>query len=190
MGQLDDDTIALTEAGDLDALRALLSENPAIVRDRNAGGETLLHIAARQWPKLPNGEAIARALLDAGADVDAADQDGLRPIQGATGDIALTRVLLEAGAETAIYSSGHMNMGPAEVALYYGLPDEARLMVAHGAAVDLRVAAGIGDLEAVRGFVGPDGQFRDDAVGLPGQPAAKVSKAARASSGRSSASKA
>lgn len=177
MPELDDQTIELAATGRLEDLKTRLEKDPGLAHRTNAGGETLLHIAARQWPKLANGAKIARVLLDAGADVNAGDRDGMRPITGATGDIELTRALLEAGAKTAIYSEGHMNMSPAEVCLYYGLTDEARLLVDHGASVDLRVAAGIGDADRVRGYLDDSGAFRDDCVGLPGQPGPKPSVA-------------
>ena len=48
-------------------------------------------------------------------------------------------------------------------------------MVDYGAAVDLRVASGIGDLVASVGFLGADGAFRADAIGLPGQPGPEIS---------------
>lgn len=174
MTTLDADTIEIAVAGKLDALQRLLAETPEIARLRGPGEETLLHIAVRQWPKLANGAEVARALIAAGADVNAADDSGLRPIMGATGDLALTRVLLEAGAETAIYAETHMNMSPAEVCLFYGLPEEARLLVEYGAPVDLRVAAGLGDEARVRGYLDDKGGFRADSIGLPGQPGPKL----------------
>ena len=175
MAELDDATIQLAATGQLAALKSRLAADPGLAQQRGPGAETLLHIAVRQWPKLENGAAVARALLDAGADVNAADDDGLRPIQGATGDRALTRVLLDAGAETGVYAENHMNMSPIEVCLYYGLPDEAQLLADHGAAVDLRVAAGLGDEAKVRASLDDAGRFREDSIGLPGQPGPKPS---------------
>ena len=170
MAELDAATIDLAASGKLDALKQRLAATPDIARQRGPGAETLLHVAARQWPKLVNGAQIASALLDAGADVNGQDESGLRPIQGATGDLDLTRVLLEAGADTTVYAQNHMNMSPIEVCLYYGLPDEARLLADHGAAVDLRVAAGLGDEGCMRGYLDAAGRFRPDGIGLPGQP--------------------
>ena len=150
MQELDAKIIEIASAGRLDDLRAGLAETPDLARLRGPGDETLLHIVARQWPKLPNGSEIAQALIDAGADVNAADNDGMRPIQGATGDIELTKVLLDAGADTAIYSEGHMNMSPLEVCLYYACAEEASLLAERGAPIDLRVASGLGDVARMK----------------------------------------
>ncbi len=177
MADLEDEIIEFASAGRLDALRAQLDERPDLARLTGPGGETLLHIVARQWPKLPNGADIARALIAAGADVNARDESGLRALQGATGDIELTRVLLDAGAETAVYAESHMYMSPAEVCLYYARTDEARLLAAHGAPIDLRVAAGLGDLERMNAYLGADGRVATAAIGLPGQPGPSLSLA-------------
>ena len=177
MADLDDEIIDIASAGRLDALRDRITENPDLARMTGPGAETLLHIVARQWPKLANGSDIARTLIEAGADVNARDETGMTAIQGATGDIALIRVLLDAGAETAIYSASHMNMSPAEMCLYYAYTDEARLLVDHGAPVDLRVAAGLGDLDRMNGYLGADGRVAPAAIGLPGQPGPALSLA-------------
>ncbi len=177
MAKLGDEVIALATAGRLDELRQRLDDDPEIARRRGPGAETLLHVVARQWPKLAAGPEIARALIAAGANVNAADADGLRPIQGATGDPALTGVLLDAGADTRVYAENHMNMSPIEVCLYYGLPGEARLLANAGAAIDLRVAAGLGDAPYVRSCLDENDRFRADSIGLPGQPGPRLSLA-------------
>ena len=175
MPELDSEIIEIASAGRLDELRARLAKTPELARMRGPGDETLLHIVARQWPKLPNGSEVARTLIAAGADVNAEDDSGMRPIQGATGDIALTRVLLDAGAETAIYSEGHMNMSPLEVCLYYACTDEAQLLAARGAPVDLRVAAGLGDIARMKSYLDDSGEFRASCIGLRDQPGPRLS---------------
>lgn len=177
MPKLGDEVIVLATAGRLDELKQRLADDPAIARRRGPGAETLLHIVARQWPKLAAGPDIAVALLDAGADVNAADADGLRPIQGATGDPKLTAVLLDAGADTRVYAANHMHMSPIEVCLYYGLPEEARLLADAGAGVDLRVAAGLGDTAYLRSCLDQNTRFRADSIGLPGQTGPRMSLA-------------
>ena len=118
MSQLDDNVCGLAATGDLAGLAARLKTEPDVAKWRNASGETLLHIAVRQWPKLANGANIARLLLEAGTDVNAFDDDGQTPLHGATGDLELTRVLLEAGARGDVYAVDHLNMSPAEICLY------------------------------------------------------------------------
>lgn len=68
--------VAATDAvqqGDLKLLNRLLSENPGLATARIGNGmsRTLLH-AATDWPgHSPNGVAIVKALVEAGADVNA-----------------------------------------------------------------------------------------------------------------------
>ena len=174
MVALSEESIEIATKGNLEGLRKALAASPDLAFRRGPGEETLLHIVARQWPKLPNGAEIAQLLLDRGAEVNAQDDSGLRPIQGATGDLALTRTLLEAGAETAVYAATHMNMSPAEVCLYYGLPAEAALLVSFGAPVDLRIASGLGDMTRLDGYLSLEKPALTKAIGLPGQPGPKL----------------
>jgi ankyrin repeat protein len=67
--------IAAAAKGDLAIVEAELAGNPALVRASNETGDTPLHQAAR------HGHLhIVRALLDAGANVDAVRGDGYRPV--------------------------------------------------------------------------------------------------------------
>ena len=70
--------IAAADAGDLAAVRAELSRDPALARASNETGDTALHHAAKHGHL-----AIVQALLAAGADVDAVRGDGYRPIHAA-----------------------------------------------------------------------------------------------------------
>jgi len=102
---LDAEAEALVEAvgqGDADAVRRLLraARRPgALARTRiDDAGTTLLHLAAEQ-----ESADVARALLDAGADVGAADVDGCTPLHGACAadKLGTVTVLLEAGADSS-----------------------------------------------------------------------------------------
>ena len=70
--------IVAAERGDLAAVEAELARDPALARLSNETGDTALHHAARNG-HLP----VARALLAAGANVDAVRGDGYRPIHSA-----------------------------------------------------------------------------------------------------------
>lgn len=67
--------IAAAGAGDLAAVDAELARNPGIARASNETGDTALHHAAKHGHL-----AVVRALLRAGADVDAVRGDGYRPL--------------------------------------------------------------------------------------------------------------
>jgi uncharacterized protein len=61
-------------AGDVEAIRRLLRDDPALASarlgGRGGGSETALHVVAG-WPGYyPNGPEIARLLIDGGADIE------------------------------------------------------------------------------------------------------------------------
>jgi hypothetical protein len=58
------------ERGDLETVRAMVSAAPALVRARDGSGATALHVAAHHGQ-----HAVAELLLDAGAEVNARDDE-------------------------------------------------------------------------------------------------------------------
>jgi ankyrin repeat protein len=81
----------------------IIKENPAMRDARTGLGSTPLHLAATN-----SDVSAVKALLAAGADVNAKDMDGNTPLHMAayTNRIEATKVLLEAGADVSIVSSG------------------------------------------------------------------------------------
>lgn len=75
--------IQYVQRGDLAALKSLIEESPGVVADRDTEGCTALH-----WAADKGHEAMVRVLLDHGADVNATDIDGQRPLEYA---MAMTR---------------------------------------------------------------------------------------------------
>jgi len=156
--------------GDEVALERLLDADPGLVRarstrrtcfDPSVHRATLLHyvgangVEGHRQRTPPNAPAIARRLLEAGAEVDAlADFYGgpcatlallvssTHPAQaGVQG--ALVDVLLDHGA--AIEGRGERWGSPLATALAFGCPDAADALVRRGARIDaLHVAAGLG----------------------------------------------
>ena len=84
--------------GRVDRLRALLQDDPSLAQAFSDDGFTALHLAA-----FGAQEETARALIDAGADLEAVSRSEfaqVTPLGTATfvGSVQLTRLLLDAGA--------------------------------------------------------------------------------------------
>lgn len=157
-------------AGDVGALSGLLRKHPSLVRARSTREHraTLLHYVSANGvegyrqvsPK--NAARIATMLLDAGADVDATT-DVYEGKCTALGLVATSsppfaagvqhdviEVLLEHGARMDRRGSvGHDDL-LVFGCLANGQPQAAEYLAARGAPLDLRSAAGLGRLDAVR----------------------------------------
>lgn len=156
-------------SGDLDTLREMLREHPELVRARSTRRHhaTLLHYIAANGvegyrQKTPaNAVAIASALLDAGAEVDAlADMYDHRCTtmsllvssahpHDAGLQIALAETLLDHGA--ALDGVGTNWQSAVTTALQFGYLDTARALARRSGVVrGLPVAAGLGLLDEAR----------------------------------------
>ena len=167
--------------GDEAALAAWLRTDGGLVRARSTRvthfdppvhGATLLHYVAANGVEghrqrtPPNAVAIARLLLDAGADVDAlAAMYGGRPTTlsmlvssshpAAAGvQVPLVDVLVDAGAAVDGAGEGEWT-SPLMTALVFGFTGAADALVRRGARVDtLPAAAGLGRTAEARGLLG------------------------------------
>ncbi len=149
---------AAVQTGDLEALARLLSEHPdlatAFIGEHPDGmSRTLLH-AATDWPgHFPNNPATVRALVAAGADVDArfTGPHHETPLHWAASsdDVEVLDALLDAGAD--IEATGAVIAGgtPLTDAVAFGQWAAARRLVERGAHVPLREAAALGMLDRV-----------------------------------------
>ncbi len=133
------------EAGDGEELVRLLDREPELVRQRGTNGNDLLGLAGDL--------ELVRLLVERGADPNRGNDYGWTKLHqaGYTNDRALAALLLEAGARTDLSARGDGGT-PLVVALFEGhrevvelLGDEPR---------NLRVAAGLGDLELIRELAG------------------------------------
>ncbi|HXA16981.1 MAG TPA: ankyrin repeat domain-containing protein [Thermoanaerobaculia bacterium] len=155
-------------SGDIVTLRRLLDESPELIRQRSSRDHrsTLLHYVSangiedfRQRTP-PNIVAIARLLLDAGAEVNAeSDAYGGHSMtlgltatsvhpEAAGVQIALMELLLDRGAM--------IERAPGEAVsgcLANGRPLAARFLAEHGAYLDFENAAGVGRLDRVKELV-------------------------------------
>ena len=201
-----DEAVAAIVVGDVDRLRALLDAHPELVRARTNleppyhyfTGATLLHHLAwnpsRKEPVPNNVVAIARLLLDRGADPDAVTLG--RSIGTTMGLIVTSRMASEANAsgplidllrergasldlvtsKAVIPDWGEQNV--LDVSLSNYAIRAAEKLIELGAKPDICHAAALGRMDLVRGFFDSDGRltrlpFRNgtamparDAIGL------------------------
>jgi len=150
-------------AGDVEAVRRLLREDPALASARmggEGGTETPLHVVTG-WPGyFPNGPALVHLLIGAGADPDArttgkpGDTDpGETPLHYAASsdDVDVAEALIDSGAD--IEAPDGSIGSPLDNAVGYGCWHVARLLVMRGARVDKAWHAAalgmLGRLEAI-----------------------------------------
>lgn len=149
-------------AGDVDALRALLRDEPALATARivDPGGvsRTLLHVVA-DWPgHFRNGAETVALLAAAGADLDAQVQGAAHHAETAlhgaasSDDVAVLDALLDAGANIEAPGAVFTN-GPAlSDAVIFAQWNAARRLLARGAATTFWQAAALGLIDRVRAF--------------------------------------
>lgn len=109
-------------AGDVDAVRALVSADPAVVHATNADG-----VPAIVWARYVGKPEVAELLADQAGELDLAEA-------AASGRVERVRELLDAGAAVADMTSDGFT--PLHYAAFFGYPDLARLLIERGAPLD------------------------------------------------------
>jgi len=165
--------------GDAARLERALRDDPGLVRARSprTHHSTLLHYVGANgvegWrQRTPtNAVQVAEILLDAGAEVDAtADMycGGCTPLGLVATSVhpklagvlqPLIDVLLARGARVDAIGGGN-GARIVNSCLANGRPDAAEYLAQRGAPLDLEAAAGVGRLELVKSFFGPDGTLK------------------------------
>ena len=133
------------EAGDRERLVELLDQHPDLVMQSGTNGNDLLGMAG--------DIGVVSLLLERGADPNRGNDYGWTKLHqaGYANDSDLAQRMLAAGARTDLSARGDGGT-PLVVALFWGHRDVAGLLGRHP--VNLRVAAGLGDLELIRELAG------------------------------------
>ena len=133
------------EAGDRERLARLLDRFPDLIVQRGTNGNDLLGMAG--------GLEIVSLLLERGADPNRGNDYGWTKLHqaGYGNDCELARLMLAAGAHTDLFARGDGGT-PLVAALFWGHREVAELLGREP--LNLRVGAGLGDLELIRGLAG------------------------------------
>ncbi len=133
------------EANDRARLVELLDEHPDLVVQRGTNGNDLLGMAG--------DIGIVSLLLERGADPNRGNDYGWTKLHqaGYGNDSDLARLMLAAGARTGLFARGDGGT-PLVAALFWGHREVVALLGREP--VNLRVAAGLGDLELTRELAG------------------------------------
>jgi uncharacterized protein len=161
--------VAAVEAihtGDLQTLKRLLAENPALAGarlgddDPDGMSRTLLHVAT-DWPgHFPNGAATVALLVEAGADVNARFRGphAETPLHWAasSNDVEVLDALLDAGADIEAPGSVLGGGPPLADATGFGQWQAAHRLVERGAQTTLSDAATLGLIDRLEGYFAGD----------------------------------
>ena len=148
--------IAAIMAGDLEALSTLLVQDPSLATARSSRSHpTLLQCLALDAVDVANKIELAKLLVDAGAEIN-------EPLVAAAsiGNVDMVVFLLDRGGPI----NGNGSWSPLEEALYWNNQGVVDLLLARGAtAHNLRIAAGLGRVDAMKSFFGADGALKPEA---------------------------
>lgn len=169
--------------GDVDTLQTLLRNNPELVRLRSIrehAATLLLYLGANlvedyRQKSPPNAVEVARVLLEAGAEVDAAALTGgcgttlcqvatsVHPARAGI-QVALMETLLDYGAGIEGIPGGYQ---PLAAALANGQLEAAEFLAERGAHLDIVGAAGLGRLDLLKHYLEHDGSWQENQTKEP-----------------------
>lgn len=148
-------------AGDVDSLQKLLDAHPGLaaaqIKD-DRGSKTVLHVVT-DWPGFfPNGPAVVKMLISAGADPNARTEGGgflETPLHwaGSSDDVEVAEALIAGGADMEAGGASIAGGTTLDNAVGYGCWRVARLLVERGAKVQKPwIAAALGMTSATASF--------------------------------------
>jgi len=148
--------IGAIKAGDIDALKRLLADDPTLATSRSSKSHpTLLQCLTLDARDVPNKIDMAKLLVDAGAEIN-----GPLMACASINNVEVADYLLDVGADI----NGAGDWSPLEEALYWGNNDVRDILLERGASVhNLRLAAGLGRIDLMEGFFDNSGSLKPEA---------------------------
>jgi hypothetical protein len=148
--------IAAIKSGDVDRLRALVREDSTLATSRSSTSHpSLLQCLVLSGKDAPNKIEMAQVLINAGSDLN-----GPLGACGSCNNVETAALLLDCGA--AVNGTG--GWSPLEEALYWHSRGVIDLLLRRGASIhNLRIAAGVGRMDAIESFFNSDGSLKPEA---------------------------
>ena len=141
--------------GNIEKVTDELRRDPSLVNTRGREGQTPLMVALMS--RSSRGSELARALISAGADVNAQDSGmGSTPLSLAIRYPEIVALLIDRGADlnvTDIYRRTPLDKAAFAAARVPQLRLSAEMLLQHGARLNFADAVFLGDLESVREFL-------------------------------------
>jgi len=144
------------KAGELERLRALLTEDPSLATARSSRSHpTLLQCLALEALHVPNKIEMAQLLVDLGADIN-----GALGAAACIDNVEIVALLLDRGA--AINGTG--SWSPLEEALYWNNRRVIDLLLKRDASVhNLRMASALDRTDLIESYFSSDGSLKPEA---------------------------
>ena len=148
--------VAAITSGNVDRLRSLLKDDPTLATAvSSCSHPTLLQCLVLDAADLPNKIEMGQVLIDAGAEIN-----GPLVAAACIDNVESAAALLDAGAQL----NGVDGWSPLEEALYWSNHRVIDLLIERGASLhNLRIAAGLGRVDLIKGFFNPDGSLNPEA---------------------------
>jgi ankyrin repeat protein len=148
--------IAAIKSGDLERFKEHVLQDPSLATTRSSTSHpTLLQCLVLQERSGPSQIEMARALIDAGAELN-----GPLVACGSCDNAEAAALLLDRGAAV----NGTDGWSPLEEALYWNSRDVIDLLLERGASIhNLRIAAGLGRTDLIESFFNIDGRVKPEA---------------------------
>jgi ankyrin repeat protein len=163
------------DQGDIESLKQVIKKHPALCTARNDDKipptfDNAVLLYATSWPGgRPNGAAIAKLLIDSGADpmlrFKGAGETVLHWSASIKTDIEIVEALIDCGADVDAQGGVICGGTPLMNALYFGFIKTGALLLSKGAFTsNIIIAAGLGRIDPLESWHQGSGQYLKDST--------------------------